>query len=1565
MKIKRFAAAVCSLMMAVNTAPMNVIAAGIPAAGSTESTAEIYVPVSPNSGTPTLSGGVTEVNENLYKFSVTAQELKESPNLRLEITLSSEEQQWYSFTVYVDAGGFYSSTDGCGCGADQTVTESIYLNEVIGGTIDNVEPDEVLDFYVNVNNYDVQIENISASDTDDSSVEGGLRYGKTLSWNYNYDEDTFEERYTLDPSAYIICYEGSGGSVTIPATLGGYSVRNISRGAFSGNTDITELVLAEGLELENSYDIFYGMTSLETVTVEGYTYIDNSGLGYYKDSVTGDDNKTDLLIKCNTSSSAASYAENNGFRVEYLDCITVGDYIIRPDNEDDSEKTAYLIKYIGSDNELTIPEELGGYRISGLNGSVFTSAGQKIKKLTIPDTVEYISYNAFQGCDELEDIVFPENVNIDRYAVEGTPWYQNKLASGELIIAGATLLDGRNVTGKVVIPDNVRYISDNAFENNTKITEVVLNDGLERIGYGAFCGCTSLHSTEIPDSVYSIEDNAFGYRYEYEDVSGEMNFIKDDSFLIIGGYDSTARSYANEYGFEFKANDLIEENGYGYVIYPYSGGYWDENDDWIEVEEDRAKLVYYTGSDSAVELPGEIGGYTVSALTSDFFKNSPVITDLTVPESLTNIEEYSLKNSNVTTLRVGSSFWPYSAWPGVSYNWEEGVYEVNDAMTIYCPYDSSAANFAAEYGVRCIYTDCETEGDFQYKLYDEEDEGVYVVKYMGDSKNVVIPETLGGKKVTVIGSNAFRGNTVMQSLKIPEGVTRIYWGAFRNCSALTDIEFPESLEDIDLDAVMDSLWYDTLIENGQMVIAGNFLLDGSAVSGDVVIPEGVKRIKDGAFEENNNITSVKLNEGLEYIEYRAFAGCENLKKIEIPESVENISNANFGLRIVWVQDDEWTSHSEEELIEGVVIYCYPYSGGYNYAVNYGVEHVLLGVETEGDYLYIINEDDEAQIVEYKGSSAKVTVPDTLGGKPVTKIGQNAFRGHTEITEMVLSDNISRVERDALLDCTSLKRLEVPRKTYLAYNSVGYYTGIVDDGDGWTYEDTIKQDDFVIACYSGSRAYEYALDYDFEYELLGIITEGDYTYTADEYDEVTILKYSGSDTKVTVPDTLGGMPVTIISSNAFADNAKITEVTLPASVESIRTDAFKNCPALTKLVLEGQHVSMSYSCGAGILDSEDYSKTNKSFRIYGRYNNYSSKNYAEEYGFDYIVTDVFMSGDFEVVYDDSYNTPYLHIIGYKGSDSVVTVPAKIDGIPVSMVAYDTFGSNESITELIFEEGIREIYGSYNLLPNLKKVTLPGSQMYLSWNAFSGCENLEEVILGDGIENISYMAFSGCPKLKKLTVPESVTFIAWNALEGTPFIEELRKANNGLAILNGILFNGVEAKGDVVIPKTVKVISPYAFIESSLTSVEITGDLEMLPYGTFMNCTQMKKAVIRGNVDGFENMSMGFVEVYDEEEGYYMDAKTDGFTIYCYQFTEAEKYAQNNGFDIVYLDGSFKGDINGDSRVDLLDYAVLKSELAGVHQVDYIKANADIDGDGDVDKADLEKFANYLTGAIDKL
>ena len=107
--------------------------------------------------------------------------------------------------------------------------------------------------------------------------------------------------------------------------------------------------------------------------------------------------------------------------------------------------------------------------------------------------------------------------------------------------------------------------------------------------------------------------------------------------------------------------------------------------------------------------------------------------------------------------------------------------------------------------------------------------------------------------------------------------------------------------------------------------------------------------------------------------------------------------------------------------------------------------------------------------------------------------------------------------------------------------------------------------------------------------------------------VTITKYIGKQTSITIPNKIEQLPVLKIGENAFADT-NIKSVTLPSSCEEIDWFAFYGCYALTTIYISENVNTIGY----GAFDS-----CSKSLTIYCERNSYAQK-YAQSFGIKYSI-----------------------------------------------------------------------------------------------------------------------------------------------------------------------------------------------------------------------------------------------------------------------------------------------------------------------------------------------------------
>ncbi len=81
---------------------------------------------------------------------------------------------------------------------------------------------------------------------------------------------------------------------------------------------------------------------------------------------------------------------------------------------------------------------------------------------------------------------------------------------------------------------------------------------------------------------------------------------------------------------------------------------------------------------------------------------------------------------------------------------------------------------------------------------------------------------------------------------------------------------------------------------------------------------------------------------------------------------------------------------------------------------------------------------------------------------------------------------------------------------------------------------------------------------------GELTYGDFTYTIDENNEITIISYNGTATDVTVPATINGKKVVKIEDLAFLRNTTLENVVLEDGIKTIGKLAFRSCSNLKSI-----------------------------------------------------------------------------------------------------------------------------------------------------------------------------------------------------------------------------------------------------------------------------------------------------------------------------------------------------------------------------------------------------------------
>ncbi len=179
--------------------------------------------------------------------------------------------------------------------------------------------------------------------------------------------------------------------------------------------------------------------------------------------------------------------------------------------------------------------------------------------------------------------------------------------------------------------------------------------------------------------------------------------------------------------------------------------------------------------------------------------------------------------------------------------------------------------------------------DFDYKMGAD---GIYIMKYKGDSSTVVFPSIIEGEKVTRIGSSVFYGKeTLVTTAVLPETVTTIWDHAFYGCSSLTTVVLSKNLMSIEPYAFKDCENLSTIMLPSTLTTIGDHAFENCTSLKHINIPGGLTDWGKGAFW-NAGIETIKFKEGLDHIGFMAFCGTK-VKEVTTPKSLTYIDYAAF------------------------------------------------------------------------------------------------------------------------------------------------------------------------------------------------------------------------------------------------------------------------------------------------------------------------------------------------------------------------------------------------------------------------------------------------------------------------------------------------------------------------------------------------------------------------------------------------------------------------------------------------------------------------------------------------
>ena len=575
------------------------------------------------------------------------------------------------------------------------------------------------------------------------------------------------------------------------------------------------------------------------------------------------------------------------------------------------------------------------------------------------------------------------------------------------------------------------------------------------------------------------------------------------------------------------------------------------------------------------------------------------------------------------------------------------------------------------------------------------------------------------------------------------------------------------------------------------------------------------------------------------------------------------------------------------------------SGGDGY--NYGQDmHHLLRPATEEDYadsfdfeedgIFYLENGNEATVTSRSAMlnsySGKVIIPSTVthDGKTytVTSIGADAFRNSSELTEVVLPSTIKRIERFAFSYCSNLRSINIGRAvTFIGTAAFNECTALdvvnIEDLAAWC---TVELENYLSSPLTNGRLFVNGQ----EVQDL-VIPESVQQVNNDVFGMCRSLK------SVTIPGSLS-----IIGEDAFWGCENLRSVTVNGRVDELGEFSFAYNDYLESFTVNGSVGMIGYAAMAmcpklaevilNDVEEFDYYAFNSCESLTAVTIPASTRNlgYAS-FAYCSALADVtFMSDDTSIDEATFYSCTSLTDVALPQNltvlnDSVFTLCNHLTrvnmGDKLVSIGAGAFKNCSMLEQLALPASIRTIGPSAFLkcgqlkgvyISDISKwcgidfANIDSNPLSLAKHLFMNGEEVTQLVVPHGVENIKKCAFYGASSLTSVSIPGSVASIGESAFKGCSGLTRVDVED--LAAWCGISFENeysnplslalhLNVAGNrlehLVVPRGVTAIQDFAFNYcDDLVDVTIGNDVTSIGKNAFMTCVNLATVTIEDGV-----------------------------------------------------------------------------------------------------------------------
>lgn len=555
----------------------------------------------------------------------------------------------------IEGAGFFGETSGTG-GAEEIVIPASVTSIVAWA----------FDYLVNpVVYYGGSKERWQEINEDESVTELRMHYydGTLQGFSYTYDDAT--------EGLKITGYSGTDTDVVIPAEIAGAPVTIIGYGAFDQNNSITSVTIPDTVTSigEIAFNCCYSLGEItipDTVTSIGDNAFNSC---YHLKKVTLPDSVTSIgksafeccdgLTEITIPDFVTSISDSIFYCCENLKSIIIPDSVTRIGNRAFHECTSLEnVYYTGSESDWeSVSIENGNDALNNATITYNYGVRNTIPNSTLTWEIDENGVLTISGDDE----AFPDF--IDEVTPIPIAWCDRKDEVKEVVFNTPNLTSiGRGAFGEfsnlesIKLPNSLIMIGDIAFVCCTSLEKIEFPNTLTTIGDSAFYGCEKLESIELPDSLTTLGGGAFDYCEALKSIklSAAMTSIPGCAFMYAAIESVTIPAGITEISdFAFggcpnlKAINVEADNSNYCSV------------DGVLFNKDKTALMQYPigKEDAAYTVPD-----TVTSILGGAFCYAESLTDITLPDFLTTIEEEAFSGTKIKSITIPDTVTKINSW---------------------------------------------------------------------------------------------------------------------------------------------------------------------------------------------------------------------------------------------------------------------------------------------------------------------------------------------------------------------------------------------------------------------------------------------------------------------------------------------------------------------------------------------------------------------------------------------------------------------------------------------------------------------------------------------------------------------------------------------------------------------------------------------------------------------------------------------------------------------------------------------------------------------------------------